>query len=182
MILVGATLTVAQSRPYEQVANMKLYTARGTLTPQPPFDFQKSLGFIREFAPVGIILSGTGSDGSVGIKTVKEEGGLLMVQSPEEAEYDGMPRAAIETGIIDVVLPVSELADTLMRYAEHPQTLPGDPDQLTPQQQETMQRILAHVNARTGHDFRQYKRTTILRRTAVGASMTGALPATCRCG
>ncbi len=113
---------------------------------------------------VGIILSGTGSDGAVGIKAIKEVGGLLMAQSPEEAEYDGMPRAAIETGIIDVVLPVSELADTLMKYAQHPDTLPGDPDQLTPQQQETMQRILAHVNARTGHDFRQYKRTTILRR------------------
>src|SRR5512132_1220821 len=113
---------------------------------------------------VGIILSGTGSDGSVGIKAIKEEGGLLMVQSPEEAEYDGMPRAAIDTGIIDVVLPVSELAGTLMKYAKHPGTLPRDPDDLTQQQQETMQRILANVNARTGHDFRQYKHTTVLRR------------------
>jgi two-component system, chemotaxis family, CheB/CheR fusion protein len=113
---------------------------------------------------VGIILSGTGSDGSVGIKAIKEEGGLLMVQSPEEAEYDGMPRAAIDTGIIDVVLPVSELADTLMKYAKHPGTLPRDPEGLTHQQRETMQHILAHVNARTGHDFRQYKNTTILRR------------------
>ncbi|MGE5374375.1 MAG: chemotaxis protein CheB [Bacteroidota bacterium] len=113
---------------------------------------------------VGIILSGTGSDGSVGIKAIKEEGGLLMVQSPEEAEYDGMPRAAIDTGIIDVVLPVSELADILMKYARYPGTLPQDPDDLTHQQQETMQHILAHVNARTGHDFRQYKHTTVLRR------------------
>ena len=113
---------------------------------------------------VGIILSGTGSDGSVGIKAIKEEGGLLMVQSPEEAEYDGMPRAAIDTGIVDVVLPVSELADTLMKYAKRPGTLPRDPEDLTHQQQETMQRILAHVNTRTGHDFRQYKHTTILRR------------------
>ena len=106
---------------------------------------------------VGIILSGTGSDGSVGIKAIKEEGGLLMVQSPEEAEFDGMPRAAIGTGIIDVVLPVSELAGTLMKYAKHPGSLPRDPDQLTLPQQETVQRILAQVNARTGHDFRQYK-------------------------
>jgi two-component system CheB/CheR fusion protein len=113
---------------------------------------------------VGIILSGSGTDGAVGIKAIKEEGGLLMVQSPEEAEYDGMPRAAIATGIIDVILPVSELASTLMRYAQHPGVLPRDPDHLTPQQQETMQRILAQVNARTGYDFRQYKRTTVLRR------------------
>ncbi len=113
---------------------------------------------------VGIILSGSGTDGAVGIKAIKEEGGLLMVQSPEEAEYDGMPRAAIATGIIDVILPVNELASTLMRYAHHPGVLPRDPDHLTPQQQETMQRILAQVNARTGHDFRHYKRTTVLRR------------------
>ncbi|MGE5462120.1 MAG: chemotaxis protein CheB, partial [Syntrophothermus sp.] len=113
---------------------------------------------------VGIILSGSGTDGAVGIKAIKEEGGLLMVQSPEEAEYDGMPRAAIATGIIDAVLPVSELASTLMRYAQHPGVLPRDPDHLSPQQQEIMQRILAQVNARTGYDFRQYKRTTVLRR------------------
>ncbi|HEX2998591.1 MAG TPA: chemotaxis protein CheB [Anaerolineales bacterium] len=113
---------------------------------------------------VGIILSGGGTDGAVGIKAIKEEGGLLMVQSPEEAEYDGMPRAAISTGVIDVVLPVDELADTLMRYARHPNVLPRDADHLTPQQQELMQRILAHVNARTGYDFRQYKRSTVLRR------------------
>ena len=113
---------------------------------------------------VGIILSGSGTDGSVGIKAIKEEGGLLMAQSPEEAEFDGMPRAAIDTGIIDAVLPVSELADTLMKYVRHPNRLPRDPDDLSSQQQETMQRILAHVNARTGHDFRQYKRTTVLRR------------------
>jgi two-component system CheB/CheR fusion protein len=122
---------------------------------------------------VGIILSGTGSDGAVGIKAIKEEGGLLMVQSPEEAEYDGMPRAAIDTGIIDVILPVNELADTLMNYAKHPGTLPQDPDQLTHQQQEMLQRILAHVNARTGHDFRQYKRTTVLRRIQRRMQLSG---------
>jgi two-component system CheB/CheR fusion protein len=113
---------------------------------------------------VGIILSGSGTDGAVGIKAIKEEGGLLMVQSPEEAEYDGMPRAAIATGIIDVVLPVSELASTLLKYVHHLGDLPQDPDLLTRQQQETMQRILANVNARTGYDFRPYKPTTILRR------------------
>ena len=122
---------------------------------------------------VGIILSGTGTDGSVGIKAIKEEGGLLMVQSPEEAEFDGMPRAAIETGIVDAVLPVSELADTLMQYAQHQSLLPQDPDQLTSQQEETMQRILAHVNARTGHDFRQYKPTTVLRRLQRRMQLSG---------
>jgi two-component system CheB/CheR fusion protein len=122
---------------------------------------------------VGIILSGSGTDGAVGIKAIKEEGGLLMVQSPEEAEYDGMPRAAIATGMIDAVLPVSELASTLLKYAHHPGVLPRDPDLLTPQQQETMQRILAHVNARTGHDFRPYKPTTVLRRIQRRMQLSG---------
>ena len=122
---------------------------------------------------VGIILSGSGTDGSVGIKAIKEEGGLLMVQSPEEAEYDGMPRAAIATGIIDAVLPVSELAATLMKYAQHPSVLPRDPDDLSAHQQETMQGILANVNARTGHDFRQYKRGTLLRRIQRRMQLSG---------
>jgi two-component system CheB/CheR fusion protein len=141
--------------------------------PRSPVDhFFRSLAKVGH-GMVGIILSGTGSDGSVGIKSLKEEGGLLMVQSPEEAEYDGMPRAAIGTGIIDVVLPVSDLAATLMKYAQHQSVLPRDPDQLTSQQQETMQRILAHVNARTGHDFRQYKRTTVLRRIQRRMQLSG---------
>jgi two-component system CheB/CheR fusion protein len=109
----------------------------------------------------------------VGIKAIKEEGRLLMVQLPEEAEYDGMPRSAIDTGIIDVVLPVGELADTLMKYAKHPDTLPRDPEHLTSQQQETMQRIRAHGNARTGHHFRQYKCTTILRRIQRRMQLSG---------
>ena len=122
---------------------------------------------------VGIILSGSGTDGSVGIKAIKEEGGLLMTQLPEEAEYDGMPRAAIATGIVDAVLPVSELATTLMKYEQNPSVLPRDPDDLTPQQQGTIQSILAHVNARTGHDFRQYKHGTILRRIQRRMQLSG---------
>ncbi len=59
----------------------------------------------------GIILSGGGTDGAVGVKAIKEEGGLLMVQHPDEAEYDSMPNAAIATGLADVVLPVKELAE-----------------------------------------------------------------------
>ena len=122
---------------------------------------------------VGIVLSGTGTDGSVGIKAIKEEGGLLMAQSPEDAEYDGMPRAAIATGIVDVVLPVNELAGTLMKYAQRPNVWPRDPDDLSPQQQETMQRILGHVKARTGHDFSRYKHATLLRRIQRRMQLSG---------
>src|SRR5215207_4916344 len=113
---------------------------------------------------VGIILSGGGTDGAVGVKAIKEEGGLLMVQHPDEAEYNSMPHAAIATGLADVVLPVKELAEKLVEFTRLRPPLPLDPDELTEKQLELMRRITAHVHARTGHDFSQYKRSTLLRR------------------
>ncbi|HLF74405.1 MAG TPA: CheR family methyltransferase [Anaerolineales bacterium] len=113
---------------------------------------------------VGIILSGGGTDGAVGIKAIKEVGGLLMVQHPEDAEYDSMPQAAIATGLADVVLPVRELARKLGEYTRLTPEVPTDPDELNAQQAELIQQILTQVHARTGHDFSQYKRTTVLRR------------------
>ncbi len=113
---------------------------------------------------VGIILSGGGTDGSVGVKAIKEVGGLLMVQHPDEAEYDSMPRAAIATGLADVVLPVKELAQKLVQYTRFRPPLPLDADELSEKQLEMMRRIIGHVHARTGHDFGQYKRSTLLRR------------------
>jgi len=113
---------------------------------------------------VGIILSGGGTDGAVGVKSIKEEGGLLMVQHPEEAEYDSMPRAAIATGLADVVLPAKELAVKLVEYMQYRPPLPLEADELHEGQLEAIRRILAHVHARTGHDFSQYKRSTLLRR------------------
>jgi two-component system CheB/CheR fusion protein len=113
---------------------------------------------------VGIILSGGGTDGAVGVKAIKEEGGLLMVQHPDEAEYNSMPNAAIATGLADVVLPARELAEKLVTFTRFRPPLPSDADELTEQQLELMRRMIAHVHARTGHDFSQYKRGTLLRR------------------
>ncbi len=126
-------------------------------------------GFFRSLAAahqdaIGIILSGTGTDGSVGIKDIKENGGLILVQSPEEAEYDGMPRAAISTGLADVVQPVSLLAGKLVEYSRQIPNLPLKPEHLSDEQQDVIDRIIGHVHARTGNDFGQYKRSTILRR------------------
>src|SRR5215207_1235142 len=90
---------------------------------------------------VGIILSGGGTDGAVGVKAIKEEGGLLMVQHPDEAEYNSMPLAAIATGLADVVLPVKGLAKKLVEYTQQRPSLPLDADQLTQGQLELMRRI-----------------------------------------
>ena len=113
---------------------------------------------------VAIILSGSGTDGSVGVKDVKEEGGLLMVQAPEEAEYSSMPNAAIATGLVDVVLPTRELAAKLMDYAKQAPRLPVDAEKLDEQEWRIVQSILVQVQRRTKHDFSRYKRSTILRR------------------
>jgi two-component system CheB/CheR fusion protein len=84
-----------------------------------PIDhFFRSLAQVHHGA-IAIILSGGGTDGAVGIKAIKEEGGLLMVQHPDEAEYDSMPRAAIATGLADVVLGVRELAQKLIDYIQY---------------------------------------------------------------
>src|SRR5271167_1896611 len=79
-----------------------------------PFDF-----FLRSLAEelgeraICVILSGTGSDGSLGLKAIKEKGGLIIAQDPAEAEYDGMPRSAILTGVVDLVLPVGKISECL---------------------------------------------------------------------
>jgi len=130
-----------------------------------PIDhFFRSMATSGHSDPIAVILSGGGTDGSVGIKDIKELGGVIMVQHPHDAEYDSMPRAAIETGLADVVLPAHQLAEKLVDYIQHRPQLPHDPGQLTEEEADTLHRILSQVHARTGHDFNQYKPSTILRR------------------
>ncbi len=111
-----------------------------------------------------IILTGAGSDGALGVRAVKEAGGIIMVQDPEEAEYSSMPRAAIATGIADFILPVRELAARLGELIRNKASIPlPDPQTVD---EEMLRRVLAHLRVRTGHDFLKYKRSTILRRIA----------------
>ena len=112
-----------------------------------------------------VILTGAGSDGTVGVRAVKESGGIILVQDPNEAEFPSMPRSAIATGIADFVLPVRELAQRLTELVREKSN--GGPDAGVQNfDAELLQRILAHVRVRTGHDFSKYKRATILRRIA----------------
>lgn len=111
-----------------------------------------------------VILSGAGSDGAIGVRAVKEAGGIILVQDPNEAEYASMPRSAIATGPADFVLPVRDLA---MRLADlirikHTVAVPA----LHHFDEEELRRILALLRVRTGHDFSKYKRSTVLRRIA----------------
>ena len=107
-----------------------------------------------------IILSGAGSDGALGARAVKEAGGIVLVQDPNEA----MPRSAIAAGAADFVLPVRELAEWLAELIPLKISVTGsDAGQVD---EESLRRVLAHLRARTGHDFSKYKRATVLRRIA----------------
>jgi two-component system CheB/CheR fusion protein len=115
---------------------------------------------------IGILLSGGGTDGTVGMKAIKEHGGLLMVQSPEEAEHEMMPRSAIATGLVDFVLPAAALATTLLELRQHSlsDALRERPEALPESEADALHKILRLLQAHTGHDFSGYKHTMILRR------------------
>lgn len=105
-----------------------------------------------------IVLSGTGSDGSEGLKRVRENGGYTLVQDPREAKFDGMPNSAIHTKMVDQVLPVNEMYQSVQLMIDH---------ELEPEkfdEQRNISTILGIVNDKTGIDFNGYKRSTILRR------------------
>lgn len=113
---------------------------------------------------LAIILSGAGSDGTVGVKAIKEAGGIILVQDPQEAEFGSMPRSAIATGVADLVLPVREIAQRLPELIAASDRVAAAP--VSESDEETMQRILSHICVRTGHDFSRYKKSMILRRLA----------------
>jgi len=111
-----------------------------------------------------VILSGAGSDGAVGVRAVKEAGGIILVQDPNEADYASMPRSAIETGVADFVLPVRDLATRLTDLIRIKEVV--WPPEMGNLDEDVLQRIIAHLRVRTGHDFSKYKRSTVLRRIA----------------
>lgn len=128
-------------------------------------------GFFRSLAQdqganaIGIILSGTGSDGTVGLKAIKAELGMTMVQSEDSAKYDGMPRNAIAAGGIDYILPPDQMPGQLIAYLRHAaserQAIPAPHDGREP---DALQKVFVILRARTGHDFSLYKKNTIRRR------------------
>jgi two-component system CheB/CheR fusion protein len=111
-----------------------------------------------------VVLSGAGADGTAGVRAVKEAGGIILVQDPQEAEHASMPRSAIGSGVADFILPVRDLAARLVELIRVKQSgkQPEEPEV----DEELLRRVLAHLRVRTGHDFSKYKRSTMLRRLA----------------
>lgn len=130
-----------------------------------------------------IVLSGADGDGALGIKRIKERGGLTIAQDPDQAEYPGMPRTSIETGMVDFILEVSEMPQRLLDYLDQEKALrlpseEGPPPaqatrSATHQDEASLRDVLIHLRTRTGRDFSYYKRATILRRIARRMQVNG---------
>lgn len=114
---------------------------------------------------IAVVLSGTGSDGAIGIREVKAAGGITLAQKPETAKYDGMPRAAIATGMVDMVLPPAGIGTELAELARHPyvRMTGASPDELKIND-EQLNRVFALLTPTSGVDFGQYKKPTMRRR------------------
>ena len=130
-----------------------------------PIDFFfRSLAQDQHERAICIVLSGTGSDGTLGIRAIKGEGGMAMVQLPDSAEYDGMPRSAIGTGLVDYQLPPAEMPDQLIAYAFQVFGKENRPVVPAPETENILNKIFGLLRSQTGHDFSGYKPNTVNRR------------------
>ena len=130
-----------------------------------PIDlFLRSLAHDQKDNAIGIILSGTGSDGTLGLKLIKEQGGMTMVQS--DAKYMGMPHNALETGLVDYVLSAAEMPEKLLEYVRNRSRLAQTDNNPTIEEDVTshLGEIFLLLRRHTGHDFSLYKHNTIIRR------------------
>lgn len=141
-----------------------------------PFDFlMNSLAAACGARAICIVLSGTGSDGSVGLKAVHEKGGLVIAQEPDEADYDGMPRSAIMTGAVDIVLPLSEIPAALLKFGQQLAMGPGQADSSDIDSSgHWLQEIVNLLRTRTDHNFTYYKPGTLQRRIERRMAMAAA--------
>ncbi|HUR35155.1 MAG TPA: chemotaxis protein CheB, partial [Vicinamibacterales bacterium] len=133
-----------------------------------PIDvFFRTLAATHHSRAVGVVLSGTGADGSMGLKHIKENGGLCVAQDPDEAEFPDMPRSSIAAGVVDHVLPTAAMPGRILSYSRRFVPTGGTDDSAavsTPVDENALRDILTELRLRTGHDFVNYKRPTVLRR------------------
>lgn len=133
-----------------------------------PIDFFfRALADDRRERAICVVLSGMGSDGALGVRAVKEHGGLVLVQEPASAKFDGMPRSAIDTGLADIVAAAEALPQRIVDYLRHvPSATPGPSAEAgeTAAQRSAFEKICILLRVRTGHDFSLYKKSTVYRR------------------
>ncbi|CAL66925.1 chemotaxis protein CheB [Christiangramia forsetii] len=131
-----------------------------------PIDmFFESMAKQRKERAIGVVLSGTGSDGTRGTRAIKENDGMVMVQNPKQAKFDGMPKSAINTGLVDYILPVEEMGPELKDFISSPPIFHFKDGDVQYDEKE-LNKILNYIDEKSGLDFREYKYATLARRVA----------------
>jgi two-component system CheB/CheR fusion protein len=179
MPLVEAThgLAVRPDHVYIIPPNTTLTIAQGVLQLTPRGEargphlaidqFFKSLAEDRQTGAIGVILSGTGTDGTLGLEEIKAAGGITFAQDEQSAKYAGMPQSAIRSGCVDLILSCEEIARELARIAQHPYVTPAQTEEHTRQaapDEDHFKKILVLLRSSFGVDFSAYRDTTIKRR------------------
>jgi two-component system CheB/CheR fusion protein len=180
----STTLKVEQARDRQPLERDHVYIVppnrfltldQGLIRLQEPIDrralrgtidhFFRSLADAERERAIGIILSGTGTEGTLGLKAIKAENGLVIAQTPESASQPGMPASAIATGLVDLVLPPGKMAQALVNFAQHPLAPLSRPVGVAePPPIDGLHPIVALLRSKRKHDFRGYKRGTLQRR------------------
>ena len=183
---VTEAVTIEPGHVYVIPPNKNLLATDGRLVLEPieeervrrrPIDhFFRTLAYAYGERAVGVVLSGTGANGTVGVRAINEAGGMILAQDPAEAAFDEVPRTAIASGVVDGVGPAGALAAEVAAYAHRLRRvqLPDAPGDLPGDGAKALQGVLAQLRARTGHDFAHYKRATVLRRLDRRLHVTGA--------
>ncbi len=130
----------------------------------PINSFFRSLAEDQRHRGIGIILSGMGKDGTLGLRAIKEKGGFALVQSPSSAKFDAMPRSVIEAGLADIVAPVHELPARLIQFLQHAPILVSPESADEEDSHEPLSKVIDLLRRQVGHDFSMYKRNTLSRR------------------
>ncbi|WKN43863.1 chemotaxis protein CheB [Tunicatimonas pelagia] len=174
IVKVTKSVIVKPNHVYVMSPKQNLELVNGSLKPKAPNAYEKpnlpidlffnSLGKEWKSNAVGIIMTGTGTDGSRGIKTIKEQGGIVMAQHPDSAKFDGMPNAAVHTGLTDFILDLPELAKETQRVINRIPQFADSGDPLTLTDRGLLDRILSLIAKKIQIDFSEYKEATILRR------------------
>ena len=130
-----------------------------------PIDyFLRSLAQDQEGRSIGVILSGMGSDGTLGLRAIKEKAGVVLVQEPATAKFDSMPRSAVDAGLADIVAPVDELPGKILAYLQLTPLIARTEAALEDKTQSALEKVVVLLRAQTGNDFSLYKRNTLYRR------------------
>ena len=172
MAIEPDTVYLIPPKKYMTVRDGQLILSDAPGTLNHPIDaFFASLAEEKREHAIAVVLSGTGSDGTNGVKAVKEVGGLVIAQDPDSAKFDGMPRSVINTGLADFVLSPEEIAEEILNFSNTPlllRPLRSDgllcEDESLFSEEETLSHIYTILKNASGIDFTYYKRSTILRR------------------